>query len=126
MLGKVKVAKSRRACKFGNDNVMGAKREASTPVIINGCEKGIDCCAVPGGAPLLLSRGVLSDRGVIQDYRDKKAKFLDDDKADWRDVEQSENGRFAFNLLSGYAAKQTALISEEFDDEFIALWSDYS
>ena len=53
-------------------------------------------------------------------------KFLDDDKADWRDVEQSENGHFVFNLLSGYAAKQTALISEEFNDEFIALWTDYS
>ena len=70
---------------------------------------------VPGGAPLLPSRGVLADWGVIQDYRNKKVKFLDDDKTDWRDVEQSENGHFVFNLLSGYAAKQAALISEEFN-----------
>ena len=110
MPDQVVVSKTNRAFKFGNDNVLGAKCEVSIPVVIQGCEKRIGCCMVPGGVPLLLSRGMLAAWGVIQDYRNEKVKFLDDDKTDWRDVEQSENGHFVFNLLSGYAAKRTALI----------------
>ena len=48
----------------------------------------------------MLSKGLLSDWGVVQDFRNAKVMFLERPN-EWYDVEQNEKGHFMFDLLDG-------------------------
>ena len=51
---------------------------------------------------------------------------MDDADDSWKNVEQSENGHFVFNLMSGFAPKAQALIEDVPEEaDFVTLWTDY-
>ena len=62
---RVEYERCNRVFKFGNDQMSTAKHMVTFPVKPHGVERLLSVFVVPGSAPLLLARAVLSDWGII-------------------------------------------------------------
>ena len=97
LLNKVKTEVCSRKFRFGSGQVLTAKKMVTLDIHLHGTQQKITVYIVLGSTPLLISRPDMESWGMVIDFRNKRAKMVDDPDQKWFPLKQSEKGHFILN-----------------------------
>ncbi|CAK0792453.1 unnamed protein product [Prorocentrum cordatum] len=100
MADQITTQRCQKTFRFGNDATATAKQMVTFPVWVRKTKREITVYLVPGKVSLLVARPCLEEWGIVVDYRNKKAMYLDEVPQTWSDIETNEKGHMILDLLS--------------------------
>ncbi len=100
MADQITTERCQKTFRFGNDATATAKQRVTLPVWIRGSKREITVYLVPGRVSLLVARPCLEEWGIVVDYRNKKAMYLDEEPQTWNDIETNDKGHMILDLLN--------------------------